>query len=229
MFSKWRQLTAELGRRAALVYTLSKLASAMHLPLQIRYYHIVAQPILCTPRLSKKRRALWRWEQLTQDDPRLAKLPLEDAVLKLRFSQGTQCFGLFQAEQLVAYIWLARGCYFEDEVRCQFLLSNIDESVWDFDVYVFPKHRMGFAFMALWDAADEFLRERNVRWSFSRISAFNRQSVRSHESLGATRCASAIFFTLGKMQISLITQQPRIHFSLSENAAPTIELHPPAT
>jgi hypothetical protein len=56
------------------------------------------------------------------------------------------------------------------------------KAVWDFDVYVVPAYRLGYTFLKLWDTANAHLRSLGVRWTLSRISAFNAGSLSSQQT-----------------------------------------------
>ncbi len=116
----------------------------------------------------------------------------------------------------------------EDEVRCRYVLDEPVHGVWDFDVYVVPKYRLGRTLARLWRAADIELERAGVAWSFSRISAFNAGSRRTHEKLGAVSCGGAVFVVLGGLQVALMSQAPFVHVSTSPRSYPTLHLRPPA-
>jgi hypothetical protein len=143
-------------------------------------------------------------------------------VIEDRYCQGARCLAGFRKGQFVGWLWFIRGQYMEDEVRCRFVLG--DSSVWDFDVYVDPSSRLSPVFARLWDEAYEILRKDGVRWSFSRISAFNAPSLASHKRMGARRVGSAIFLCLGNIQIGFFSQSPYFHISRSSERIPSITL-----
>jgi hypothetical protein len=95
---------------------------------------------------------------------------------------------------------------------------------WDFDVYLRPDQRLGPGFARLWDTANAYLRERGVRWSVSRISAFNPRSLAAHARLGTRRIGSAIFLCLGRLQVALSSIPPHIHFSHGPSRVPVFRL-----
>ena len=134
---------------------------------------------------------------------------------------------LFLGEELASNLWLCSGGYDEDEVRCRFLPEPAETTVWDFDVYVMPAFRASFAFPALWDAVNAYLRERGIRWTLSRISAFNLTSASSHESLGARDVGRAKFLRLGRLQIGTSTLCPHWHVSLTSRSRPVIRVRAP--
>ncbi|MCU0927174.1 MAG: hypothetical protein MUF44_14505, partial [Hydrogenophaga sp.] len=73
--------------------------------------------------------------------------------------------------------------------------------VWDYDVYVEPRLRLGRAMARLWRAVDDDLAARGVRWSFSRINRFNAASMRAHQRLGAVEIGRVMFSVVGSLQL----------------------------
>lgn len=205
---------ASLGARGACLYALDRAAQRLRLPLRVRSYLVVAQPVPDGPFLPARRGRDFRLRELGPGDLALAQMPLDSATLDFRFGQDARCFGLFREDRLAAYAWLCFGAYAEDEVRCRFRPSPAGASAWDFDVYVAPAFRLGPAFLKLWDGVNDRLREMGVRTSYSRISAFNLASLRSHRRLGAEVVGRADFLVLGPVQLLLSTLRPRLHLAI---------------
>lgn len=154
--------------------------------------------------------------QMAQDRSQLPQsLPRPEHVIEKRFEQGSVCVYQEKDGALRGYIWLQLGDFQEDEVRAVFAPSPIEQTVWDFDVYVDPDYRLSRSFSRLWQAVNAELRERGVRWSHSRISAFNPGSIRVHEKLGAVRTGWAVFLCIGKLQCLFSCRAPYAHFSKS--------------
>lgn len=227
MISQIKIFAAKLGWRTALLYLLHRGCDQLNLPIKLRAYRLVAQRVQQSPRLSAKRAEPYTSRFLEAGDPDLERMPLSREVLDFRFDQGARCLGLFRGGSLVAYLWLCRGAYEEDEVRCRFRLDPPENTIWDFDVYVMPGCRASFAFPALWDAADAYLRERGIAWSLSRISAFNLASVSSHQALGAREVGRATFFGAGPLQLTVSSLRPHLHFLLSHRSRPEIRVAAP--
>jgi hypothetical protein len=85
--------------------------------------------------------------------------------------------------------------------------------VFDFDVYIFPEHRLGRGFAALWHGAGVYLRARGIDMTFSRLTRFNLQSQRAHAHLGNRKIASAVFLKLGTVELMFATNTPFLHVS----------------
>ena len=129
---------------------------------------------------------------------------------------------------LAGFLWLASGIYEEDEVRCRYQLANPTETVWDFDVYVEPRFRLGRTFARLWDAANEDLRQRCIRWSISRISAFNPASLAAHARLGALPLGHASFLCLGRLQLAFLPDRWKPQLSWNNEKRPVLVLRAPS-
>jgi hypothetical protein len=227
VIAKLHRAAREMGLGNALLYGLDQGCQAVGLPCRIRRYLLVAQPIPDRAHLPAGRGQKIVVRPLDPQDPAFAGLPLDAAVIRYRFAQNAVCLGAFKGDAVVGCAWLAFDGYDEDEVRSRFVPEPAAETAWDFDVYVAPTERVGIALMRLWDEANAFLRQRGVRWSMSRISAFNRASVASHRRLGAKPLASAIYLTLGPIQASFISVAPYVHLSCGKGSVPVIRLRAP--
>jgi hypothetical protein len=157
-------------------------------------------------------------------DPALAVLGRPSAVLAERFAQGAQCLLATREQALVGCIWCVRGVYREDEVRVDYVLPPTGDCVWDFDVFVAPGERLGFLFARQWDVFDAGLRAQGLRYSISRINAFNQRSLASHRALGARDCGWALFVCLGPAQLMLSDQAPYVALG----GRPRLQIHPAA-
>jgi hypothetical protein len=98
--------------------------------------------------------------------------------------------------------------------------------VWDFDVYVAPEFRLGRLFARLWDFTNSELRAQGFRWTISRISAFNPESLAAHSRLGARRLGSAMFLVAGPLQVSFASLPPYVHVGWHDQMRPTFFLIP---
>jgi len=157
------------------------------------------------------------------------RFPRPELVIRKRFASGASCHCALVKREFAGFLWIRTNEYEEDEVRCTYVLAAPHQSVWDFDVYVEPKFRLSRTLARLWQAVDAQLNERGVRWSFSRISAFNAESLAAHAKLGIIECHSATFLVIGKFQLSLLSQRPYVHASFSPRRRPSIRLSLPAS
>ncbi len=155
-----------------------------------------------------------------------ANFPRPPQVIAQRFTQPVLCLAAFSKGQLAGCLWLCNGPYQEDEVRARFVPPGQD-AVWDFDVTVLPEHQLGPVFARLWDEANRLLTQRGVRWSCSRISAFNSASICSHARIGTRKLGHAIFLCCGSWQWTVSTLAPHLHLSVSPDSFPQFFLETP--
>jgi GNAT superfamily N-acetyltransferase len=148
-------------------------------------------------------------------------------VIARRLRDGALCFVAERDGEAVGYIWLKLDRYEEDEVRCEYRLHPAGRAAWDFDAFIVPKSRMTRAFMQLWEAAFERLRELGCRWSASRISAFNPGSLNSQRRLGAILLHTGVFLAFGPVQFTLLSCRPFVHLAFNRRSRPTIVLRLP--
>lgn len=190
-------------------------------------YILVAQPVPPGGTAQCRASAHHPIRAVGPDDPLVRQFPRPSKVIERRFRIGAQCFAAQADHRFTGFLWLARGYYDEDEVRCRYELTRPDLAAWDFDVYVAPDFRLGRTFARLWGAANAHLAEQGVQWSFSRISAFNPGSFASHVRLGIRPLYSATFLRLGRAQIAFIGAAPYLHVSMSPSSRPILRLAPP--
>ncbi|OYV01456.1 MAG: N-acetyltransferase [Burkholderiales bacterium PBB5] len=216
-----------LGALDGSLYLLDQLlqrASAGRL--RVLRYHVVAQPLTGSA-------AAMRPDGKTvivpadSQHPLVGSFPRPPAVIAQRFANGAQCLLATVAGQFAGYLWWQTGHYDEDEVRCQFVLAQPARSVWDFDVYVEPRYRLGRTMARLWQAAEQHLQQQGVAWSCSRISTYNAASLNAHARLGARTVASALFIVVGPLQLSLFNQRPGVHLALGRSSRPVLRVAPP--
>ena len=187
-------------------------------------YYFVQQAVHPQPLLPAHRGRKISVDELSCDDKRLSQLPRSVEVIQSRFQQGGRCLAGFMDGAFVGCIWVNLGKYEEDEVRCDFIPCPVGEASWDYDVHVEPNYRLGFAFLRLWDETNALLREKGIRWSISRISAFKPESIKSHSSMGARMVGSAAYVCVGKFQLMFSTIAPFIHVSLAARQRPVLKV-----
>ena len=153
-------------------------------------------------------------------------MPARPEIKESRFKQNAICLGAFNKGQFVGYIWFCFNAYEEDEVRCTFVLTPPGESVFDFDLYIFPEHRMGLGFVGIWNGANRFLRSRGIKFWFSRLTRFNLASRRAHQHLGWKRVGSAVFLQAWRVEFMMATIFPYVHVSMGKSGQVRLRLHP---
>lgn len=193
--------------------------------LKLDRYYLVAQPVakasLLPPGRGKKIEV-----RLIHEQDEIAELsPRPAAVIQARFEQGAKCLAAFKEERFIGFLWLLFGGYQEDEVRARYIPLPAGRAAWDFDVYVAPDFRLGLTFPRLWDEANCMLNKKGVRWTCSRISAFNVGSLESHARLGTVSLGSAIFFCAGGWQITVASIAPFFHLSTHSGSFPEFRLN----
>jgi hypothetical protein len=225
-----REATRQFGWINGVLYLLDRLCAAISRgKIRLYKYYLVAQPVPQKPWLAAKRGATLEVRQISRSDPLIKAVPRPEWAIAYRFDQDAICLAQLKAGEFIGCFWMTLGPYREDEVRCRYIPLPEGASAWDFDVYLHADQRNGIAFLKLWDEANRFYRERNVRWSLSRISAFNTQSMLSHGRMGAKRMGAVTFIQFGFHQVSLATVFPYVHFSSGPESYPTYALNPERT
>ncbi|NML60335.1 N-acetyltransferase [Massilia sp. RP-1-19] len=224
MRKQFQQTVRQIGWVNSGWYALSRglaLISARRVRL-FRYY-LVAQPVTTVP-FSKGRGAAIDVREVMEGELDASQFDRPATVIAERYRRGGRCLAAWKDGVLLGYLWFTLADYQEDEVRAVF--SPGEGVAWDFDVQIFPKHQFTMAFPRLWDRANLLLHSLGVRWSCSRISAFNAASGAAHRRLGARRIATALFLVCGKWQLTLATQLPFVQLSVGAAGAPKFRLAP---
>ena len=194
---------------------------------RIQRYYFVAQPVSASALVAESSGRAIVIRRVDADDPLVALFPRPQEVIAARFRMGAVCFAAEREGQFIGFAWLKEDQYSEDEVRCLFLLDPVEHAAWDFDVYIDPAFRFGRTFARLWDHVNQWLRERGYRWSLSRISAFNADSLAAHRRLGMRSIGSATFVCVRTVQLTLVGQAPFVHLGWRRDDVPTLRLRAP--
>lgn len=225
---RWAALVAEHGSaRVALLYGVHRVLQQLSGGrAAIVPYVLVAQPV-GNPALADVRAdAGTVVERIGPGHPLLAAFPRPAAVIAQRFADGAECHAATVKGQFAGHIWIARSRYVEDEVRCIYEIADPAAAVWDYDVYVEPRLRLGRTMGRLWRAVDNALSSEGVRWTFSRINRFNAASVNSHRRLGAAAIGHVVFVVLGPLQLSWDANHG-VRMSLGRAQVPVLRLTAP--
>ncbi len=223
MRSRVRATLHQLGWVCTSLYALARLLATLSGGrCDLFLYRLVAQPVTGASLCGGRGKAI-TVRQAAELDALPAGFPRRAEVLVQRYRDGAECLVATRAGELLGFLWLTRRAYHEDEVRALFTLTS-EALVWDFDLDIMPQHRIGLGFARLWDEANTVLRARGVRWSCSRISAFNRSSLGAHARLGTRHLGSAAFLCLGRWQWMLATCAPYFHLSRHAGAIPQFHL-----
>jgi hypothetical protein len=225
----WRKITGpfrEFGFAAGLLYAIGRSLSKISPGLRLYSYELMVQPIKTEVLLPSRLQRHLEIREIKACDPEIALMPVRPEIMRARLAQDTTCLGAFRKGNLIGYMWFCRGSYEEDEVRCTYVLLDNDESVFDFDFYLYPEHRMGLGFVALWNGANQFLSNRSVRYTFSRLTRFNLASRRAHQHLGWKVVGRALFIRAWRFQLMLATLPPYFHISVTDGSRVRILLRP---
>jgi hypothetical protein len=210
---------------AGIWYILQRLVDRISLgAVQLHAYGLVAQPVRREPMLPDRRGAATSIREIGLEEALTLPVDRPRGVVERRFQRGARCLAANLNGKFAGYLWFQLAPYHEDEVRCLFVPLPAGSTAWDFDVYVDPSARAGPTFARLWDEANRILSSMGVAWSLSRISLPNRTSLNAHGRLGAVRLATALFLTMGKMQVALATIRPYVHVGLGTDAYPVLRL-----
>lgn len=219
----------EFGFAAGALYTLGRVLRKLSPRLGLFVYELMVQPVTGKPLLPPSRTRELAFVEIARGDDVVALMPARPEIKRSRFEQGARCLGIYRKGTLVGYIWLCFDRYDEDEVRCTYELVAPERSVFDFDLYVFPEYRMGTAFMAVWHAANVFLHERGVQFTFSRMTRFNLASRRSHARLGASCIGRALFLQAWAVELMFATVFPYLAITWGPSQRARLRLAPPAS
>lgn len=228
-FKKLATPIREFGFWAGLAYIVDRVLSAVSPRTRLYLYELMVQPIPDKPIIPERFVQSLTFREIAEGDPEIDVMPALAEIKKSRFEQGAVCLGAWRKGELIGYVWFAFGEYEEDEVRCTFVLHPENTSVFDFDLYLFPEHRMGLGFASLWEGANRFLRERGVDRTFSRLTRFNIASRRAHSHLGWQCVGKALFLKLFQVEFMAATLRPYIHISLRRSNRVRIVMQPPAS
>jgi len=184
-------------------------------------YYFVAQPVVASAKESglDGRVRIYVAEGV---DEVITQAPRPSHVLQERFRQRSRCVVAERNGQLAGFIWVCPEGYREDVLRCEYRWTPVRSAAWDFDVFIDPAFRMGRLFSRLWSRTHALLDSEGVRWTLSRIDAFNPASLASHRRLGARQLAQGWFLILGPVQLSVASVPPYCHLSIREASVPTL-------
>ena len=214
----------EFGLLSGALYTLDQLFDRAGLRLRVCDYELMVQPVAEKAMAPANLTKSFSVREVHEGDPLLDAMPPPAEVIADRFRQSAVCLAAFQRETFIGYQWLCFGPYQEDEVRCTFIPLPDDKAVFDFDFYLFPEHRLGLGFVALWDRANAYMRERGIEYTTSRVSRYNVASRKSHEHLGWRCIGRAVFFSGKRAQLMMSTVSPYVSLSFSPSSQPRIPI-----
>ena len=220
--SNLASLYNELGASTFFAYCIHTALRKLGKQNALQYYHFYSQPIGPSNPHDPKRKSAFTFTWHESFSPLMLQLPRPEHRLRDRFKQKTTCVLGSKCGKLVSCAWFAYEAYEEDEVWCRYDFSSSPESVWDYDIFVSPDYRLGRAFHLTWQAAASRLYIAGYRRTLSRISAYNPNSLKSHERLGAQRCGSALYLRLGTLQIMASNKAPYLQMTANQKDRPVL-------
>lgn len=120
------------------------------------------------------------------DEPEVVRysetLELPRAAIRHRMEQGMTCLAAMRDGRVTGVNFVTTGPFDEDEVAVCFVPPPC--AAWDTGLFVCPAQRGGRTFAALWAGTAEWLAERGLDWSMSRIAHYNLPSLASHQRMG---------------------------------------------
>lgn len=214
----------EFGAVVGLLYSIDRLLSNFSPETHLYVYDLMVQPITDRPLVPARWNKQLEIREIKAGDPELGLMPVRPEVMRARLAQNAICLGAFAKGRLIGYMWFCSRSYDEDEVRCTYLMTAAQASVFDFDFYLFPEHRMGLGFVALWNGANEFLNRQGILYTFSRLTRFNVASRRAHQRLGAKVVGRVLFLRGWRVEIMLATLSPYV--SITKSGRVHLQLRP---
>ncbi len=216
----------EFGLATGALYAADRVLRRISPRLGLFVYELMVQPISAKPLLAASRAKNLTFAVIGRGHPDIDLMPARADIKASRFEQGAVCLGAYRKDTLIGYVWFCSRRYEEDEVRCTYELCEPELSVFDFDIYVMPEHRMGIGFMAIWHGANAYLHERGVRYTFSRMTRFNLPSRRAHARLGAKCAARVVFVQAWRVELMLASVFPFVALSWGDSRRPRLRLAP---
>ena len=216
----------DAGLFVTLAFIVHRLLSKLSAKSGCFLYFIYDQPFKVAKQTNSqpKRPSQVNYRWLDSYDESLMQLPRPTAVLNQRFEQQSQCVLAEVEDEIRACAWFTTETYIEDEVRCVFDFSSYPDRVWDYDIFVFPKYRISRLFLRLWQTSEQYLLDQGYKSTLSRIMAYNRPSVRSHQGLGAKKIGWSCFICIFQFQILISSMKPYFHISISRNRYPNLKI-----
>jgi hypothetical protein len=225
----WSRLAGpfrEFGLAAGLLYSIDRMLCSISPRMHLYVYELTVQPIRSDPLLPGRPNKQVEIREIKAGDAEIAAMPVRPEIMRARLAQHAICLGAFRKGALIGYMWFCFDAYDEDEVRCRYVLGRPNESVFDYDFYIFPEHRMGLGFVALWAGANEFLHRLGIRYTFSRLTRFNVASRRAHRHLGGKLIGRVLFLQAWRLEIMLATLFPYVHAAIATKRRVRLTLNP---
>lgn len=225
----WRKIAGpfkEFGAVAGALYAADRILRRFSPRLGLLVYEMMAQPISGRPLLPSNLVKGLELVEIGRGHPDIGSMPVREGIVPARFEQGARCLGLYRQGTLIGYMWFCRDRYDEDEMRATYHLADPQRSVFDFDFYLFPEHRVGLGFMALWNGANRFLHDQGILYTFSRLTRFNVASRRAHAHLGWKCVGNVVCLQAGNVELTFSTLKPFVALTWSRGQRIDLVLAP---
>lgn len=163
--------------------------------MQYHRYRLIAVPISGMPAMPRG------YAVMTAKNSELGgRIDANAATMAYRRGQGADALAAIHKGEIVGVTWLTAGPFAEDEVRA--LWVPPDGMAWDTGMWVRPERRLSRAFSALWAGTADWLRQRGLHGSASRIADYNLGSLAPHSRMDARSLGTATFAGLGRLQVA---------------------------
>jgi len=216
----------DFGFGAGTLYVIDRLLRRLSPRLGLYVYEFMVQPIGGKPLLPPGLSRNLTFAEIGRGHPDLALMPAREDIKVLRFEQGARCIGTYRKGQLLGYSWYCTDRYEEDEVRCTYELADRAASIFDFDLFVMPQHRLGVGFVGVWHGVNETLAPRGVRYTFSRLTRFNLASRRAHAHLGWKRVGVGVFLQAWRLECMVASLAPYVAVTWGPRQRVALTLRP---
>lgn len=177
--ASWSATLRELGPAGFATYAASR-AAALIPGVALHSYVLIAVPRSGMPDL--QRGFVIRELDAATVAENAASLELPLAAVHHRMGQGMTCLAALRDDQIAGVTFLTDQAFDEDELAVRFVPPA--GAAWDTGLYVRPGSRGGRAFAALWAGTANWLAERGLDWSVSRIAHYNTASIAAHRRMG---------------------------------------------
>jgi hypothetical protein len=226
--SRTSSIIARLGWWTGTLYVVALTLRRFCPFFSIEKYYVVAQPVPARELLPESRGKGIFIRPIDHDHPLISQLPRPREEMARRFAGGAVCFLAMRENRIIGHLWVTRSPYRESVHGAEFVPQPPGRTAWDFDMWIDPAERLGLAFARLWDRCNSYLREQGVRWTCSRVSAFNSESLQAHARLGMRVMHSLLYFGAGQVELLIADVAPFVALSFSPHTFPAIEVTAPA-
>lgn len=159
-----------------LSYGLARMATALP-GLHYHRYALLVVPVVGMPEMPKG------YEVRVASAAEIeGRIDIGADTIAFRMGQGAVPLAAWHGGKLVGVNWLAEDGFDEDEVRVRW--RPPPAYAWDTGLWIAPERRLSRAFAALWAGTADWLRERCLLGSASRIADYNRASLAPHLRMG---------------------------------------------